>query len=86
MWVKNGMRVKNDELVFDLLNFEEPLYLHELAILALAIHELHESHLFMSSNGYHYAGTILKILGTRVQLTECCGRCWSGGKMARVRH
>ena len=56
-----GKRNKSDELIYELI-FEKPLYLYELAILAVIVHEENTSYLIMTNNCYHYAGTIMKVL------------------------
>lgn len=57
----SGMWSESDELVCELI-FEKSLYLYELAILALIVHDLNPSYLLMTNNCYYYAGTIMKIL------------------------
>lgn len=57
-----GVHDKNDKLVFD-LDFQcSELYLYQLAILALTLHEMHNSYLLTTSNCYHFAGSIVKVL------------------------
>jgi hypothetical protein len=57
----SGKWDKSDELVSELI-FEKPVYLYELAILALIVHEVNTSYLLMTNDYYHYAGTIMKML------------------------
>jgi hypothetical protein len=52
---------KNDEIICE-LKFEKPLFLYELAILAVIVHEMNTSYLIMTNNCYHYAGTIMNVL------------------------
>jgi hypothetical protein len=52
---------KKDEIIRE-LKFEKPLFLYELAILAVIVHEMNKSYLLMTNNCYHYAGTIMDVL------------------------
>src|SRR5882762_1996283 len=52
---------KKDEVICE-LKFEKPLFLYELAILAVIVHEMNKSYLLMTNNCYHYAGTIMDVL------------------------
>ena len=56
-----GMKDKNDELICE-LNFTREVYLYELAVLALVVHEVNKSYLLVSNNYYHFAGTLMKML------------------------
>ena len=59
-----GSYEKDDELIFNLVfsDSEDPLYLYQLALLALTLHGIHESYLISTSNCYHFAGSIVKVL------------------------
>jgi hypothetical protein len=57
----SGMMNGSDELIYELY-IDGDLYLYELAILALIVHEVNTSYLLMTNNCYHYAGTIMKVL------------------------
>jgi hypothetical protein len=59
-----GKYKKDDELISNLVfsDSENPLYLHQLALLALTLHGIHQSYLLATSNCYHFAGSIVKVL------------------------
>lgn len=59
-----GSYEKDDELISNLVfsDSENPLYLYQLALLALTLHGIHESYLLATSNCYHFAGSIVKVL------------------------
>lgn len=60
--VDRGRRNSTDELIFE-LNFEaagRPLYLYELATLAMVVHRGNQSYLLMTNNCYHFAGSVMK--------------------------
>jgi hypothetical protein len=79
-----GKREETDELIYE-LNFDsgKQLYLYELAVLALIVHEENVSYLLMSNNCYHYAGTIMKVLEQEYGLANSvvggsAGKWWCG--------
>lgn len=57
----SGKKKEEDVEVYDLV-FPEGFCLHELAILAFMVHQTNSSYLLMTNNCYYYAGTIMKIL------------------------
>jgi hypothetical protein len=77
----NGMWDKSDELIYE-LNFDKPLYLYELALLGVIVHEENTSYLLMSNNCYHFAGTIIKVLEEEYNVVNtadgACGGKWCG--------
>jgi len=72
---------KNDDLIYE-LNFEKPLYLYELALLAMTVHQENTSYLLTTNNCYHYAGTIMKVLEEKYKIVNTadgvCGGKWCG--------
>jgi hypothetical protein len=57
------MRNETDNAIFELhFTDENPLYLYQLAILALVIHKANTEYLLTTNNCYHFAGTIMKLL------------------------
>jgi hypothetical protein len=59
----SGVKNKKDTLIYELhFNDDKPLYLYQLAILALVVHKANPEYLLMSNNCYHYTGTIMKAL------------------------
>ena len=75
------MKNKNDELICE-LTFTREVYLYELAVLALIVHEVNKSYLLVSNNCYHFAGTLMKMLEEKydtVDATQGAGaRKWCG--------
>jgi hypothetical protein len=57
----SGMWQESDELVSDLV-FEKPVYLYELAVMALIVHRANPSYLLITSNCYHFTGTIIDLI------------------------
>ena len=59
-----GRYKKDDELISNLVfsDSENPLYLYQLALLALTLHGIHQSYLLTTNNCYHFAGSIVKVL------------------------
>ena len=57
----SGMWDVSDKLICE-LRFDKPLYLYELAILALIVHEVNTSNLLITNNCYIFAGTIMRML------------------------
>ena len=57
------MKKADDQLIYD-LNFppHNPLYLYQLAITALIVHQVNTSYFLVTNNCYHYAGAIMKLL------------------------
>lgn len=58
----SGKWNENDDFICE-LELEKPLYLYELAILAMIVHEVNKKYLLVTNNCYHYAGTIMRVLG-----------------------
>jgi len=65
----SGKKDKNDQLIFE-LNFDEPFYLYELALLAVVVHVQNTSYLLMTNNCYYYAGTIMKVLEEKYNIVN----------------
>jgi hypothetical protein len=57
-----GKRKKDDEIIYELHFEKTPLYLYQLAFLALTVHDANKSYLLITNNCYHYTGTIIKVL------------------------
>jgi hypothetical protein len=57
----SGKWRESDELVSDLV-FEKPVYLYELAVMALIVHRANPSYFLITSNCYHYTGTIIDLI------------------------
>lgn len=78
-----GTKNKNDDLIYG-LNFEgKPLYLYQLAVLAVLIHNHNTRYLLIENNCYHYAGTILKVLEQEYNVANSvddtgAGKWWCG--------
>ena len=58
-----GMKMADDQLIYD-LNFppHNPLYLYQLAITSLIVHQVNTSYFLKTNNCYHYAGAIMRLL------------------------
>lgn len=64
----SGMWNKTDTAIYELhFKKEKPLYLYQLAILALVVHKANPEYLLTSNNCYHFAGTIMKCLEKEYQ-------------------
>jgi hypothetical protein len=64
-----GTKAPSDEMICDLV-FTEPLYLHQLAVMALIVHKVNTSYLLVTNNCYHYTGTIMKLLERGHRITN----------------
>lgn len=59
----SGMWNQTDNVIYELhFTKEKPLYLYQLAILALVVHKANPEYLLTSNNCYHFAGIIMKFL------------------------
>lgn len=82
--MSSEMRKKDDELIYSLdFKNSKPLFLYELAILALVVHEENTSYMLMKNNCYHFAGIIMRVLKEgydTVNVVEYAGgaRKWCG--------
>jgi hypothetical protein len=67
----SGMKKADDELIYD-LEFppQNPLFLYQLAITALFVHQVNTSYLLVTNNCYHYAGTIMRLLEIRYNIAN----------------
>ena len=79
-----GKREETDQRIYALeFDSGKQLYLYELAVLALIVHEENVCYLLMSNNCYHYAGTIVKVLEHEYGLAnsvvgDSAGKWWCG--------
>ena len=74
---------KSDELICE-LNFEKELYLYELAVLAVVVHEVDEDYRLMANNQCHYIGTIMKVLQEEYKALNAVGGADAEGKWCGV--
>ena len=78
-----GMKMVDDQLIYN-LNFppHNPLYLYQLAITALIVHQVNTSYFLKTNNCYHYAGAIMKLLEIQYNIVNSASganaRKWCG--------